>query len=332
MKLGRISKYLPASDFIQSELEWFYVPERILFIILKPQAFIDPELIQKYWKNKKIGFISTTLSKSEKENLKANSISFIIPDKEAVLFQKDAVYQITLKGEKEEATFPYTKFISPSGLAILDTLLKFDPINLRNMTSAGFCKKFNLSPAKMSNMLKASDSKTIMSLHEWLLEKDIDWWTEAFKDVKANRVLKPFDVDRIYVSTKKAPPLEILNNMRMSPDWNRNITLSGIEFLKENKLITDNSIHISVRKSYESELFKKFHLVPAAKNLLMTIFKITLFSKDFDEQSMFSHIHPEEKEFNILRMLWGIQTPDDRIQEVRFNFLERYLNEIKRRI
>ncbi len=322
---------LNPKDFVLSEDGVLtYVPEKISFfrITSKDSLALYLKLIKtEISKNKKVGVLASSLTEPEKENLKKFKISFISIGDEVLIYTKKGELAFKFKEQKVNS-FPFTTLISPAGLAILDTILNLSYEELRQFNSLSFSHRYELAQSKISQIMKACQVHSLPELKQWITSKDLNWWKEGFLERKTRRFMTPFDTDKRYVSVEKKSMKDLLAMMMKSNDWNQKISFSGIQLLKEKKEILDQSLYLAVVPLFEKELFKKYSLVPAPTSTSAPVVNVTVLRKDFSSESFFSHINKKNRhQFNILRMMWGIQTEDSRIQDARFDVLQRYLNE-----
>lgn len=321
-------------DFVLSkEGVLIYLPENISFfrITSKESLALYLTLIKtEISKNKKFGVLASSLTESEKENLKKLKISFVAIGDEVMIYTKKGELAFKFKEKKLNNSFPFTMLMSPSGFAVLDTILNLSYEELRQFNTLSLSREYGLAQSKISQIMKACQVHSLPELREWVTSKDMKWWKEGFRERKTRRFMTPFDTDKRYVSADKKSMKDLLSVMMKSKDWNEKISFSGVQLLKEKKEIVDKDLYLAITPSFEKELFKRYSLVPAPISTSDPVINVTILRKDFLSESFFSHINNKiHHQFNILRMIWGIQTDDSRIQEARFDVLKRYLNEHK---
>jgi len=319
-------------DFVLSEDGvLIYVPENISFfrITSKDSLALYLNLVKtEVSKRKKMGVLATSLNDLEKETLKKHKISFISIGDEVMIYTKKGELAFKFKEQKTNDSFSFTTLMSPAGFAILDTILNLSYADLKQFSALSLSNKFNLTQPKISQIFKACQVHSLVELKEWVISKNLDWWKEGFLEKKTRRFMTPFEIHKRYVSADKKSIQDILIAMMNSKNWNQSLSFSGIQLLKEMNEIIDKNLYLAIIPLFEKELFKRYSQVPAPISTSDSVVNVTVLRKDFLSESFFSRINKKnQQQFNILRMMWGIQTEDSRIQEARFDVLQRYLNE-----
>jgi hypothetical protein len=328
LDIGRLEKNLNLKDFIHFQGGYLYTPMSIVFYVL---TSFDKALIEMTIKSspkKKIGIIVPNLKKEDKKILEHLNVSFIIQDKEAQLYGIDSVIKVKLRSE-DSKTFPFTKIISPAGFEVLDSLLSIKDEKLINYNFLSMSKEYNLNQSKLSQISQVTKTKSPIELKKWIIDLDISWWIEAFNDSKARRQLTPFKTDLSLISNHFSIPA-IMKDLKKSETWSHTVFYSGPELLKRAGYLKDPNFYICCQEGTEEKIIKKYKLLPTGRSGTKSSLKISIIRKSFDKESFFSKTTPQNiYRYNTLRMLWGIQSVDERIQESRLAALRTYLNEFR---
>jgi len=311
--------------------KWRYRPGNIIFFEMASEretlSFL--KLISEVKTNKKLGIISKTIKSDLKNLLKEKEVSYLSIKDELCVFTKEAVIIYQYKNKNNEPGFPYTTLISPKGLEILDVIIRMKNVELEQMNGASFCQKYALSSSKLSQIMKATQSSRLDDLKVWLSKKNLEWWIEAFSVPRTRKGLTPFDSYKKYVFRMDTDKNEFYEKLKLSRGWNDKYGSSGIELLKEEGLLKDKNIYLCLEKDSEMRFLKEFSLIPAGQGIQGGAVCLTFLKKTLKDEVFFSKYFTSTKKCNILRMMWGVQSLDSRIQEVRRDYLRRFLNENK---
>ena len=340
MKSRKNKALLQFKEFPQSLVEsfdklgpgkWLYRTENIIFFEMSSENEIHSflNLISEVKADKKMGIISKVISSDLKNRLKEKEISYLSIKDELYLVTKKAIIIHQYKNKNSKLEFPYTTLISPNGLEILDVIIRSKREELNKMNGVAFCQRYQLNSSKLSQIMKVTESSWLVDLKIWLSKQSLEWWIEAFSKPRTRKGLTPFDTFQKYVFRLDTDKEEFYKKMKLNSEWNDKFSHSGIELLKEDGLLRDKNIYLCVEKDFEMKFLKEFSLIPAGHNGQNGGICITSLKKTLKDEVFFSKYFNSKNEYNILRMMWGIQSLDDRIQEARKDYLRRFLNENK---
>ncbi len=331
-KIQGLPKIFSEEDFLSNSKGYLYKKEGIQFFSTNSRDAV--ELIKHFPNRDKVGLWSTKLTDLQKEELKILGISFIIPFDEVFINTKKIKLECSYKKDKKD-DFPYTNFFSPRGFEILDFILKTPSTELLETNAFNFCLENNLVQPKLSKMMSTLKFRSLVDLKKWILDRDINWWMKAFESPRIRKGLTSFNADFKLVVNNGKSLEELVLKIKKHKDWGKIIFPSGIEILKEEAGLRDKNMYLCLQQSDLIKFTSQFDLIPAGVGNTDPKFIISYLKNDPQTEAFFSKDESWDEtlgfHFNQLRMAWGIQIEDSRIQECRWEYLKRFLYEIKKR-
>lgn len=333
---------LDKDSWVKTDYGLYYKKDKIKFIRLGSRESIKDiiKLIDAVSIDEKIGVICTTLKESDLSILREKKISYLVNDREIKIFGKTEtkIFKSSLKNIFLRDVTP-TLLVSPTGLEIIDTILKLPLIDLKNDTPTRLCKDFGLSRPKLSNIMKAFRVKSLIELKNEILNLEISWWMEAFNTPITKRKMTPFQTKktRRYAPSNNLDDLEFRELMRKLKNEEIDAEIGGLSYLKILGSIRTQEYDIVVRADQMIDAVEKMNLRPAKKNEVGRNIFITPIDGSLEEERFYTKIKNYHNNFselenlNPLRFLWGLNYEESRVQEEKRYLLEQYFNEARKR-
>jgi hypothetical protein len=332
---------LDEENWIRTEYGLFYKREEIKFIKLETNHSIHDilKLIGAVHLRERLGVICNFLSEEDYKLLRQNKISYIVNNQEMKIFGKDenATFQIK---EKISSEMSATLVVSPTGLEIVDTLLKLSRLDLlENPTH--ICNKFELSRPKLSHLMKAFSAHSLIELKNEILKLDVSWWINAFDTPITKRKMTPFQTHNTRRYAFRFGMDDFHFNVLVKDLKNKqlDIELGGLSYLRFIGALRGYEFDLVVRSDQIIDVVEALDLRPAKKGERERIIFLTPVDENLKSEKFNSKIKNVNKYFvdfeinklNTLRYLWGLNYDEERIKEERKYLLEIYLNEAKNR-
>jgi hypothetical protein len=335
------SDVLDKSSWVKTEYGLYYAKEKIKFIKLSQRESLKDivKIIDAFLADGKVGIICSSLKESDLAILREKRISYLINDREIKIFGREErqIFKSSLNNIFLGDVAP-TLLVSPTGLEIIDTILKLPSEELKNDTPTKLCKDFGLSRPKLSNIMNAFRVKKLTELKRELLNIEISWWVEVFNTPITKRKMTPFQTKktRRYAFKEQLDDFKFKDLIQKLKNENIDVEFGGLSYLKNLGSIRTEEFDVVVRADQIIDIVEKMELRPAKKNELTKNIFITPIDGDLREERFYSKIKNYHNRFsglenlNPLRFLWGINYEESRVQEERKSLLENYFNEIKK--
>lgn len=335
------SDVLDKSSWVKTEYGLYYVKEKIKFIKLSNRESLKDvvKVIDASLADGRVGVICSSLKESDLTILREKRISYLINDREIKIFGKEErqIFKSSLNNIFLGDVTP-TLLVSPTGLEIIDTILKLPHDKLKNNTPTKLSKDFGLSRPKLSNIMNAFRAQNLMELKRELLNIEISWWLEAFNTPITKRKMTPFQTKktRRYAFKEQLDDFKFKDLIQKLKNENIDVEFGGLSYLKNLGSIRTQEYDVVVRADQIIDIVEKMKLRPAKKDELTKNIFITPIDGDLREERFYSKIKNYHNRFsglenlNPLRFLWGINYEESRVQEERKSLLESYFNEIKK--
>jgi hypothetical protein len=332
---------LDKDRWIKTDYGLYYKKDKIKFIRLASRESLKDiiKLIDAFSIDEKIGVICTALKESDLIILREKKISYLINNREIKIFGKE-------KGQILRTSFSNillgeltpTLLVSPTGLEIIDTIIKLPSNQLKNVTSTKLCKNFDLSRPKLSNIMKAFRVDNLVELKNELLNLEISWWLEAFNTPITKRKMTPFQTKktRRYTLKDNLDDFQFRDLIHKLKEENIDAELGGLSYLKILGSIRTNEYDVVVRADQVIDVVRKMNLRPAKKDERERNIFITPIGVELREERFYAKVKNDRNYFsdlenlNPLRFLWGLNYEESRVQEVKKNLLEMYFNEARK--
>ena len=332
---------LDKSSWVKTDYGLYYAKEKIKFIKLSNRESLKDvvRVIDAFLPDGRVGVMCSFLKESDLAILREKRISYLINDREIKIFGKEE--RQIFKSERDNiflGDVTPTLLASPTGLEIVDTILKLSNDELKNDTPTKLCKDFGLSRPKLSNIMNAFRASNLIELKRELLDIEISWWLEAFNTPITKRKMTPFQTKktRRYALKEHLDDSQFKELIQKLKNEDMEVEFGGLSYLKNLGSIRMQEYDMVVRVYQIIDIVEKMKLRPAKKNELAKNIFITPIDGDLKEQRFYSKIKNYHNRFsdlenlNPLRFLWGINYKESRVQEERKSLLESYFNEIKK--
>ena len=332
---------LEKDSWIKTDYGLYYKKDKIKFIRLGSRESLKDiiKLIDAISIDEKIGVICTTLKESDLSILREKKISYLINDREIKIFGKEekqvlrSSFSNIFLGELTP-----TLLVSPTGLEIIDTIIKLPLNELKNVTAAKLCKDFNLSRPKLSNIMKAFRVDNLIELKNELLNLEISWWVQAFNTPITKRKMTPFKTKktRRYTLKDNLDDFQFRDLIHKLKDENIDAEFGGLSYLKILGFIRTHEYDVVVRADQMIDVVEKMNLRPAKKDEWGRNVFITPIDGELKEERFYAKIKNYHNNFsdlenlNPLRFIWGLNYEESRVQEEKKNLLEMYFNEARK--
>ena len=326
----------------KKEYGFYYSDEKIKFISLEGKDSIRDivKLSKAASIYEKIGVICDDINERDLSLLRENKISYIINGKEIKIFESGSDKSKVQKLESfiEKMEISPTVLNSPTGLEIIDVLLQQNKGEIQKINATVFCKQFKLSRPKLSQLMNAFDVSSLEVLKNKILLIKIEKWLEMFNRPITKRKMTPFknQKTRRYVLEDNFSLAYFNERIEEAKDLAIEVEIGGLTFLQNEGLLRSNELDLVVRADQLIDLVQRLPIRPAKKNSDEQILYITPLIGDIDSERLYSKVRqnedvsPDSKRFNILRMAWGLNYEESRIQELRKDLLEKYFNAVKK--
>lgn len=332
---------LEKDSWIKTDYGLYYKKDKIKFIRLGSRESLKDiiKLIDAISIDEKIGVICATLKESDLSILREKKISYLINDREIKIFGKEerqvlrSSFSNIFLGELTP-----TLLVSPTGLEIIDTIIKLPLNELKNVTAAKLCKDFNLSRPKLSNIMKAFRVDNLIELKNELLNVEISWWVQAFNTPITKRKMTPFKTKktRRYTLKDNLDDFQFRDLIHKLKDENIDAEFGGLSYLKILGSIRTHEYDVVVRAAQMIDVVEKMNLRPAKKDEWGRNVFITPIDGELKEERFYAKIKNYHNTFsdlenlNPLRFIWGLNYEESRVQEEKKNLLEMYFNEARK--
>jgi hypothetical protein len=333
---------LDEENWIKTDYGYFYKREEIKFIKLETSNSLHDilKLIGAVELQERLGVICNFLSEDDYKLLRQHKISYIVNNQEMKIFGKNEGPSFQLK--KELSTeMSATLIVSPTGLEIVDTLLKLPRPDLLEKTPTKFCDKFELSRPKLSHLMKAFKVHTLFDLKNEILKLDTDWWLKAFNTPVTKRKMTPFQTKktRRYAFKLHIDDFGFRDCVKKLKDKELDVEVGGLSYLKTLGSIRTDEFDLVVRSDQMIDVIEVLNLRPVKKGEWENIIFLTPIDGSLKKERFVTRIDNYEMRFNDrlannlnpLRYLWGLNHDESRVREERRYLLETYLNEAKNR-
>ncbi|MFZ4404412.1 MAG: hypothetical protein ACOYOK_09955 [Pseudobdellovibrionaceae bacterium] len=289
--------------------------------------------------SKNEGLLLSKSSKELRQTLRKKGISYF--DFEGNIFLNSEGHQILIeksknkishKQKKQISQLTPTNFISPNGLALIDTIFRIDDLDLNKFVSTlQFCKKFDLHQPKVSQLMTKVGAKNLLDFKKKVRAIPIEWWIFALEFRAAKRKMSHFfgasqNYYSLDTSFDKISSSELMSRL---PSKFKNEVIAGpIEVAKAMGEIIDDNFSLWVSPSVLTEFKKEFKLIAGTnENRRKWLIAAPPFS--LDKEELLSHISKPRFKFqtNLMRAIWDLGFGEARLQEARLNMLRRFLNE-----
>lgn len=332
---------LDKESWVKTDYGLYYKKGQIKFIKLSSRDSLKDiiKLIEIVSEKEAIGIICSNLKESDLLILREKRISYLIYDREIKIFGKEERHTIkTSLGSVFLHDIAPTLLVSPTGLEVVDTILKLPMDQLKSDTPTKLCQDFELSRPKLSNIMKAFKVKNLVDLKNELLSLEVSWWIEAFNTPITKRKMTPFQTKRTrrYIFKNNTPDSEFLSLIQKLKDEEVDAEVGGLSYLKILGAIRTQDYDVVVRADQMIDVVEKMNLRPARKDELERNVLITPIDDNLNNERFHAKIKNYHNRFigadslNPLRYLWGLNYEESRIQEERKHSLEMYLNEAKK--
>lgn len=337
---------LDNENWATTDYGMLYKKQNIKFIELTKREFLGDLLrvIEALGNNQKFGVICSSLTNKDLKILREKEISYI-SDLEGIRILGSKKNQYGFFSE-EMTRFPReflvdvsspTLLVSPTGLEIVDTVLKLSE-NMLYESPTEVCRLFKLSRPKMSKIMNALDAKNLRDLKEKILRSDIDWWIDSFNKAVTKRKMTPFKTKRTrrFLRDENMDRELFYSLIGELQDKGVDVQLGGVSYLQHLGSVRSRELDVVVRSDHMFDLIESLNLRPAKKGEVDHCLYITPIDGSLEKERFNARIPNESNPFtmledlNVLRFLWGIDDKESRIKEEKNNLLMRYFDAFKR--
>lgn len=339
--------FLDSDNWENTDYGMLYKKQNIKFIKLSKREFLGEalKLISAFGRDQKFGIICSNLSGKDFKVLKERKISYMSDSEGIRIFGSKQSKQKFFNDEM--TSFPReflvdvsspTLLISPTGLEIVDTILKLSE-NMLYESPTELCRQFKLSRPKLSKIMNVLEAKNLRELKELILMSDIDWWIDSFSKAVTKRKMTPFRTKRtrryaIDDDIDKDSFFALVEELR---ERGLDVELGGSSYLQFLRSLRSRELDLVVRSDHMIEIIESLQLRPAKKSQVDNCVYITPIDGSLDKERFRARI-PNEfgpfgmlEDLNPLRYLWGLEGKESRVREERMNLLMRYFDAAKRR-
>ena len=331
---------LNESNWKSTEYGLYYIKDQIKFIKISNKESLRDVINTILATNiSRVGIICDQLSNNDLDLLREKKISYIVGEGEVKIFGKKETTSsnISKKYFLKKKLSP-TLIVSPTGLEIVDTLMWLSSDQLE-CSPTHFSNEYKLSRPKLSHIMQAFEVKSLIELKEKLLLKTSSWWLEAFNAPVTKRKMTPSQTSktRRYQFKSEVDLFEFEGYISELQHHGFEVELGGLSYLKLTKNMRMNDYDLLVKQDEISSVINDLNLKPAKKgdfvqNIYITPLIGTLHDERLKAITRNSNIgDPMYLDLNILRVLWGLNYTESRIQEQRKYLLEDYFAEAKTR-
>lgn len=332
---------LDKESWLKTEYGLYYKKEKIKFIRITSRDSLRDILkfIDAISGDEKIGIICAGLKERDLTLLREKKISYLIDDREIKIFgrEESQILRTSFSNIYLGEMAP-TLLVSPTGLEIIDTILKLHSNELRNTNSTKLCNEFNLSRPKLSNIMKAFKVNNLFELKNELLNLGVNWWMKAFNAPITKRKMTPFQTKktRRYVLKDNLDDFQFRDLIRKIKGEEIEIEFGGLSYLKILGSIRTQEYDVVVRADQMIDVVEKMNLRPAKKDEWGRNVFITPIDGELNEERFYAKVKNYHNRFsdlenlNPLRYIWGLNYEESRVKEEKRNLLEMYFNEARK--
>jgi len=333
---------LNENSWLKTDYGLFNKKENIKFIKLSNRDSLKDVLrvITLVHPKEKFGIICSSLKERDLLQLKEKRISYCIPDCEIKIFSsKDREFKSSpILGGSFINKFSPTLIVSPTGLEIVDTVLKLDEQEIQKKPSQ-ISHKYGLSQPKISQMMTGFGVKTLLQLKESFLNLELSWWHYAFENSLTKRKMTPFKTKktRKYSFKDKIGASAFMDKVVLLKKKNIEIEIGGLGYLKALGVLRMSEYDVVVRADQLADIVNAMDLRPAKKGEIENIVFVTPLIAGIYSERLRTRIPGSDaripeyiRELNLLRYLWGLNYEEGRVKEEKKSLLEKYFNEARK--
>lgn len=340
-----VTSYMPdvldKDSWLKTDYGLYYKKDKIKFIRVTSRESIKDiiRFIDAVSIDEKIGVICANPKESDLIVLREKKISYLVNDREIKIFGKEErqILKSSFSNIFLSGLTP-TLLVSPTGLEIIDTIIKLSRNQLENVTATKLCRDFALSRPKLSHIMKAFKVDNLIELKNELLDLKISWWVQAFNTPITKRKMIPFQTKktRRYILKDNLDILQFRELIQKLKDENIDVELGGLSTLRILGSIRTQEYDVVVRAGQMIDIVEKMNLRPSKKeergrNIFITPIEGELKDERFYAKIKNNHGHFSDLEnLNPLRFIWGLNYEESRVQEEKNNLLENYFNEARK--
>ncbi len=324
-------------NWIATDYGFFYAKEKIKFIRLTQRLFLKDfvQTIKALHGDQLVGVICSSLEEGDLKLLTKLKISYLIPDRELKIFSASS----SAPTPPKTCDSPYTnpiRIISPTGLEIVDVILKLDHAE-RQLSASKIASAYQLSRSKLSIIMTAFQAKTIDELRTKIFALPLDWWPKAFDLAICKRKMTPFRTKntRRYILNHLLSAEEFQTKVDELQSQHYQVVIGGLSYLKVLHQLNTSEFDLLINLNHLPQVLEYFNLRPATSRDVENIVYITPAISELECEkletkksfNLFPNIKNEKsnvRKINMLRYLWGLNYHEARIDELRHSLLENY--------